>query len=304
VHRRLPIALVTLGILTSFANADGYKLTLANNKIVARNTESFTPDYVFGHAFDVTNNVDGTYESSHGGVDANDPGSGFNFGGVNQNDLFQYNIKAMWTYDGTGAVPAEAGMSMDILNAATGVLHSQLDGQAANPRSFPIAANSTHELIWAIPQSTPTHVWALAFTITGTSIVSGQPYLESEPLVSVQWTHQFQGDTDAIMQLMYNAATGGDYDQDGDIDGRDFLVWQRTFGQSEDLTADASGNGSIDAPDLFSWQQNYGWRVGTGPLFSEYHVPEPSNIVILFTALPAITLNSRTLSATRTGYRE
>jgi hypothetical protein len=255
------------------AFADGFKLSLEGNKIVAKNTEAFTPDRVFGHAFDFTNNLDGTYETSHGGVDANDPGSGFHFGGVGQNDTFSFNFKALWTLDGVGAIPAVEGQVLSILNANSGAPRAAIDGQIATPPSFSIAANSTHELIWSIPQETTTQVWGLVYTVSGTSLLTGTPYEESEPLVAVQWTPNYAGDAEATMQIIYKAATGGDYDVDGDIDGNDLLVWQRTLGSAENLVADASGNGIVDSPDLFALRNNFGRLV---PLTLAVSAPEPS----------------------------
>jgi hypothetical protein len=53
----------------------------------------------------------------------------------------------------------------------------------------------------------------------------------------------------------------GDYDGDGDVDGRDFLVWQRTFGSTATPAgsgADGDTSGTIDSGDLNIWQTNYG----------------------------------------------
>jgi hypothetical protein len=54
----------------------------------------------------------------------------------------------------------------------------------------------------------------------------------------------------------------GDFDDDGDVDGRDFLVWQRGFGTVQ-LTAsaadgDADADRDVDASDLTVWRGNYG----------------------------------------------
>jgi hypothetical protein len=66
------------------------------------------------------------------------------------------------------------------------------------------------------------------------------------------------------------SAAGGDFDSDGDVDGRDFLVWQR--------------NPSVG--DLGDWQTNY----GAGALMSSMSypatevaspVPEPSAFVLV-----------------------
>lgn len=59
----------------------------------------------------------------------------------------------------------------------------------------------------------------------------------------------------------------GDFDKDGDVDGRDFLFWQRNFGSSAAPVgsgADANHNGAVDADDLQIWSENYG--VSLSPL--------------------------------------
>jgi hypothetical protein len=60
-------------------------------------------------------------------------------------------------------------------------------------------------------------------------------------------------------------ALAGDYDLDGDVDGRDFLVWQRG----------ASPN-PLSAGDLADWQNNYGGGQD-GSLASQFIVPEPAS---------------------------
>ena len=43
----------------------------------------------------------------------------------------------------------------------------------------------------------------------------------------------------------------GDFDSDGDVDGRDFLIWQR--GAS---SADFDNDGDVDGRDFLTWQRN------------------------------------------------
>jgi fibronectin-binding autotransporter adhesin len=60
-----------------------------------------------------------------------------------------------------------------------------------------------------------------------------------------------------------------DFDQDGRVTGRDFLIWQRGFGAVGDNIndqGDADYNDVVEAADLPIWQDQYGY--GTG-LFSE-----------------------------------
>ena len=75
----------------------------------------------------------------------------------------------------------------------------------------------------------------------------------------------------------------GDFDLDGDVDGRDFVIWQRnegtTVGSRYDL-GDADLNGVIDGNDLAIWQQAYG-SVDLSALSANAQVvPEPSAVVL------------------------
>ena len=86
------ITILAILLLPYVVRADGFKLKLEGNKIVGKNNLGIATDHLFAHNFDFTNDLDGTYESSHGGVDANDSGSGFDFPAGGPNDSFTYNI--------------------------------------------------------------------------------------------------------------------------------------------------------------------------------------------------------------------
>jgi cyclophilin family peptidyl-prolyl cis-trans isomerase len=67
----------------------------------------------------------------------------------------------------------------------------------------------------------------------------------------------------------------GDYDFDADVDGADFLVWQRTFGSTTLAEADGNGNVVIDLADLAIWQDTYGTVASSSAIAS---IPEPSTL--------------------------
>lgn len=76
------------------------------------------------------------------------------------------------------------------------------------------------------------------------------------------------------------AGDSADFDEDGDVDGRDFLAWQRS-GLINDNTAiladgDANGDGNVDGADLVIWQDQY----GVPPLAGFTTVPEPSSMIV------------------------
>lgn len=77
--------------------------------------------------------------------------------------------------------------------------------------------------------------------------------------------------------LRVNGTTGrpGDFDRDGDVDGNDFIVWQRGLGSQFNPT------------NLLQWKANYGQTGAVGALGA---VPEPATyalVAAVITALPA-----------------
>ncbi|TWU27885.1 PEP-CTERM sorting domain-containing protein [Bythopirellula polymerisocia] len=71
-----------------------------------------------------------------------------------------------------------------------------------------------------------------------------------------------------------------DFDGDGDVDGRDFLIWQRGYNIGTTAAqGDANGDNMVNAADLAIWKTQY----GTPPLSATFaSVPEPSAMVLVF----------------------
>ena len=78
---------------------------------------------------------------------------------------------------------------------------------------------------------------------------------------------------------LWNAATGqgpaGDFDKDQDVDGSDFLTWQRGFGTT------------YDAADLADWKANFGAGASVGA------VPEPSALALSLAAALGFAIRRR-----------
>jgi len=74
---------------------------------------------------------------------------------------------------------------------------------------------------------------------------------------------------------------GGDFDTDGDVDGSDFLQWQRGDSPSP-----------LSASDLADWEANYGGPGGS-PVAAVSAVPEPSSALLLAVALGGAALVRR-----------
>lgn len=74
----------------------------------------------------------------------------------------------------------------------------------------------------------------------------------------------------------------GDYDEDNDVDGTDFLVWQRAFGTTSfDSPADGNSDGTVDVEDLDLWRDQFGTMVSSQTSAPWQAIPEPSTVLLL-----------------------
>ena len=126
----------------------------------------------------------------------------------------------------------------------------------------------------------------------GTVLDLGAPInIAAGALDADDFTFEFKLSTGETMEGIVNfgtlpvaAPSGGDYDDDGDVDGRDLLAWQRTLGSSvtPGTGADGSNNGVVDQADLTLWRSNFGSSgLGEAAVAS---VPEPASVVLVLAA--------------------
>jgi hypothetical protein len=95
---------------------------------------------------------------------------------------------------------------------------------------------------------------------------------------------------------IFNATTvvpdpvdNADFDDDGVVDGSDFLAWQRGLGVGTTLAeGDANDDGAVDAADLAVWTAQFG--DGTAPIAA---VPEPGAGLLFAVAMGALVLKRR-----------
>jgi hypothetical protein len=74
-------------------------------------------------------------------------------------------------------------------------------------------------------------------------------------------------------------APTGDFNGDGTVDARDFLVWQRAVGTAGSSPADGNHDGVVDKADLAVWRQQFGSAVAAaGGAFAA--VPEPGALAL------------------------
>ncbi len=99
----------------------------------------------------------------------------------------------------------------------------------------------------------------------------------------------------------YTLGTSGpsaDFDLDGDIDGVDFIAWQRGFGTGTTLQAgDANDDRRVGGSDQVVWRQQFGQSVIPAALA----VPEPTSMRLALAVLFAVSVGGETLNRARHG---
>jgi hypothetical protein len=85
----------------------------------------------------------------------------------------------------------------------------------------------------------------------------------------------------------------GDYNKDGTVNGADYVVWRKTFGQAgAGLAADGDWSGHVDAGDYAVWKRNFGQQAVSGSTAAAA-IPEPCTMALLGLALAILFCRSR-----------
>lgn len=154
-----------------------------------------------------------------------------------------------------------------------------------------------------------------------TGVVSGLPAGGQAPMQLVLTTNQygnlqvsyvlsFSSDSLPSSPLQETAIAGyakvlpaGDYDNDGDVDAGDYVLWRNTQGQSvpPGTGADGDFNGQVNSADYAVWRSHFGQALVVGAGFASSDgllgtgssVPEPSSLAFLLTGLALLRMTFR-----------
>lgn len=94
-------------------------------------------------------------------------------------------------------------------------------------------------------------------------------------------------DNASLAQLTNSApAENADFNNNGVVDGGDFLIWQRNFGSTTPATpGDANADGSVNAADYAIWKSKFG---GPASAASAAGVPEPGACLLAAAAFGGV----------------
>ncbi len=134
------------------------------------------------------------------------------------------------------------------------------------------------------------------------STVDNVEHIYLQNLAAGDYTLSISTDTSRDFGLAWRMSTlaeveSADFDADGDVDGRDFVAWQRGFGKLINAThaeGDANGDGDVDQDDLLVYQAQYLDPVPeVPPLLAAYAVPEPATLAFAASGVLVLLLGHR-----------
>ncbi len=108
-----------------------------------------------------------------------------------------------------------------------------------------------------------------------------------------EFTGVFQPGAVRIDNILAEAASppvNSDFDGDEDVDGNDFLIWQRGLGAGTHLTGDANDDGAVDGVDLDLWEADFGAGAAASAAAA---IPEPAAIRLALASLGLLALALR-----------
>jgi hypothetical protein len=199
-------------------------------------------------------------------------GGGFGVPGAYQ----QYPASPGDTWDLQGYMRTDVTLPADITFGVLKIVFTDEFGTDLEPAEVTIgqvapAANPGAEALPLLNSTATLGEWhfsqARAVAPAGTAFVEFYALLVDQSAGTI-YADDLQG------MLIVDEGIPGDFDDDGDVDGRDFLDWQRGGSPTP-----------LSATDLTAWQDNYG---AGGGLVATQAVPEPSSVCLALLGVAAI----------------
>ena len=162
------------------------------------------------------------------------------------------NVNDLIITRGTATGPASASLDVEFFVAE--YVGNDNEGNAyLDTADLPVALDGSGDASFF-------HKFSRAAFFSGVALSSPPPQnftIDNSHRLTATATHATQGTSE--FAALGAPTLPGDFDLDGDVDGRDFLIWQRGIGSPREYwEGDGDFDGDVDGDDLAIWQANYG----------------------------------------------
>jgi len=225
-------------------------------------------------------------------ISTSSPGLGVSFtaNGIVAGTAFQFEVTQELLYwDGTGAaMPATdllvfnpAFTDYYSVNAASG------EQTGMNWATYPGGPSwDAHGLYQLVSLEASAGIYGLAVRVSAAGYDPTKPFLI--PLLydpNSQWSASEIGEGIEVLQDAIDVPFSADFDTDADVDGLDFLAWQRGFGPVSTSTLPSEGDADFDSDvdrfDFEYWESEFGLPI-VSSFAKAITVPEPSASLLAF----------------------
>jgi len=143
--------------------------------------------------------------------------------------------------------------------------------------------------------------------LTTTNLLSGSLLLDSLPALNSGLDWSLSQTSNLLRLEVIQTAVNADFDSDSDVDGVDFLTWQRNAGLNSGANlsqGDADGDGDVDEFDLAAWKSQFGVPLALSQTNAS-SVPEPTSasLATLLAAVLAFCVRSKHVRSSPFGGR-
>ncbi len=194
----------------------------------------------------------------------------------------------------SNAIDSESGGTLNILEIGDNELNQwnefwiTMENNGALPGNIEVKVYMNGSLTPSVFQVT------LAANNNSVYAKEDNPFLEFGVSANAEWGSfdlDFLSYQIGVHAPVAAPVANADFDGDGDVDGRDFVIWQRNYNiGTTKAQGDANGDGMVNQADLAIWQNQY----GTNPLTANFAaVPEPSALVLSLLAAASCVLPRR-----------
>lgn len=188
-----------------------------------------------------------------------------------------HNFQYAWNAGGFWMPPSGGAVWVELLSATPGLETYYVSGPPPSTPYTPIFGTDGSSLRWK---------WSGAMTHNAYAVTDPQlPRYEANYRIYIGsdatgelWAEYQPAEISFIFDVQLPSA---DFNDDGFVDGADFLVWQREVGGTP-VWADGNTDGAVDERDLSLWKTQFGRVTVLAP---STPVPEPSAMRLLSTLL-------------------